>query len=167
MLRLFGPFVVSSAIAACTRADFRPDPPLREVVAPRPEAGMERLGKPCDHEADPFGLSLEKCGKGDLVSRVIVRNMPDGWPWSPGVVVHPTREAVVVAYEEDRVTYAVECSGCRDPTPKGVTSVKLSVATDDQLGELQKAIGLPSRPVVRDASKLRAWHLQVLGARRF
>jgi hypothetical protein len=167
LLRLVGPFVVSSTIAACTRADFRPDPPLREVVAPRLEPRLERLGKPCAHEDDPFGLSPEKCGKGDVVAQVYVWKVPDGWPWSPGVTLALKTGAVVVAYEEDRVTYTSECSGCRDPTPKSVYSVKLSVATDDQLGALQKAIGLPSRPVVRDATKLRAWHLQVLGARRF
>lgn len=167
MFPLVALFVSSSAVAACTRSDLRPDPPLRDVTTPRPEAQMDRLGKACELDAGLFASTRETCGKDGLVSRVVLGQLPDGWPWSPGVVVRPKGEAVVVAYEEDRVTYAVECAACRDPTPRGVTSVKLSVATDDQLGELQRAIGLPSRPVHRDASKLRAWHLLVLGARRF
>lgn len=167
MLRLFGLFVVSSTVAACTRSDIRPDPPLHDVVAPRPEARMDRLGKPCDLDAGPFESIYEKCGKGNLVSQVFVAQPPAGWPWSPGVTVPSLTGSIVVAYEQDRVTYTFDCTKCRDPTPRGVTSVKLSVATDDQLGDLQRAIDLPSRPVHRDASELRAWQLKRLGARQF
>jgi hypothetical protein len=69
-----------------------------------------------------------------------------------------------VAFERDRVVLQGPCTACRQPA-EVLMGIVPSEATDAQLMNVQEALSLPPKPILRTTEELRAAFFALPGAK--